>query len=164
MDKSRHALASTVVLAVMSLASPVFAQSEPIILTIDGEIAGGHPVNFTRSELIALGSGTITTSTPWSEGTPTFEGVPMSVLLADVGATGSTAEVLALNNYKTAIPVSDFSEYPVILALKQDDNFLSVRNKGPLFIIYPFDDSPELAADIYYSRAAWQVRSITITK
>lgn len=163
MNKFRVGLIMAFVLAVVSSSVPSFAQTEPVILTIDGEVAGGQPVNFTRSELIALGSSAVTTSTPWSDGTPTFEGVPMSVLLAEVGATGSVAEVLALNNYKTSIPVSDFVDYPVILALKRDGEFLSVRDKGPLFVIYPFDASSELAADIYYSRAAWQVRKITIT-
>ena len=86
----------------------------------------------------------------------------MSALLEHVGATGEVAEVLALNDYRTTIPVSDFMDYPVILALKQDGEYMSVRNKGPLFIIYPFDDFDELQADIYYSRSAWQVRRITI--
>ena len=90
-----------------------------------------------------------------------FEGVPMSSLLAHVGATGDMAEVLALNNYRTTIPIADFSAYPVLLALKQDGQYMTVRNKGPLFIIYPFDEFPELRADLYYSRSAWQVRSIT---
>ena len=163
MDKFRFGLIVALVSAMVNTAAPSVAQSEPIILTIDGKVAGGHPVNFTRSELIALGTSSITTSTPWNEGTPTFEGVPMSVLLAEVGATGSAAEILALNNYKTSIPVSDFADYPVILALKKDGEFLAVRDKGPLFVVYPFDASSELAADIYYSRAAWQVRKITIT-
>lgn len=139
-----------------------WAQSEPIILTIDGAIAGGVPIELTRSELEAIGSASITTSTPWHEGTPQFEGVPMSALLEHVDATGETADVVALNDYRTSIPVSDFTEYPVILALKQDGEYMSVRDKGPMFIIYPFDEFDELQADIYYSRSAWQVRRITI--
>ncbi|MFN4210077.1 MAG: molybdopterin-dependent oxidoreductase [Devosia sp.] len=138
------------------------AQSEPVILTIDGAISGGVPVDMTRTQLEALGSASVATSTPWHEGAPQFEGVPMSALLEHVGATGEVAEVLALNDYRTTIPVSDFMDYPVILALKQDGEYMSVRNKGPLFIIYPFDDFDELQADIYYSRSAWQVRRITI--
>jgi hypothetical protein len=148
--------------ATVTIASAAFAQSDPIILTIDGKIAGGVPLDFTSAQLEAIGSATITTSTPWHDGTPSFEGVPMSALLAHVGATGDEAEVLALNNYRTTIPLADFSEYPVILALQQDGEYMTVRNKGPLFIIYPFDDFEELRADLYYSRSAWQVRSITI--
>lgn len=139
-----------------------WAQVEPTILTIDGAIAGGVPVELTRSQLEAIGAGWITTTTPWHEGAPQFDGVPMSALLEHVGATGEMADVVALNDYRTSIPVSDFTQYPVILALKQDGEYMSVRNKGPMFIIYPFDDFDELRADIYYSRSAWQVRRITI--
>ena len=43
-----------------------------------------------------------------------------------------------------------------------DGAYMTVRNKGPLFVIYPFDAVPALQTELYYSRAAWQVRSITI--
>ena len=148
--------------ATVTISSVALAQSDPVILTIDGKIAGGVPLNFTSSQLEALGSASIATSTPWHDGKPAFEGVPMSALLAHVGATGDVAEVLALNNYRTTIPLVDFSDYPVLLALQQDGEYMTVRNKGPLFIIYPFDDFHELRTDLYYSRAAWQVRSITV--
>ena len=155
-------LSSAAFVAAITIASAAFAQSDPIILTIDGKIAGGVPLDFTSSQLEAIGAATVTTSTPWHEGAPSFEGVSMSALLAHVGATGEVAEVLALNNYRTTIPLADFSEYPVLLALQQDGEYMTVRNKGPLFIIYPFDDFDELRTDLYYSRSAWQVRSISI--
>lgn len=144
------------------LAQPAFAQAEAVILTIDGAIEGGRPIDFTRSELEALGTASIVTATPWTEGTPKFEGVPMRALLDHVGAKGETAEVMALNNYQTSIPIADFTEFPVILALKMDGDYMTVRNKGPLFIMYPFDAEPTLQTELYYSRAAWQVRTITI--
>jgi hypothetical protein len=39
---------------------------------------------------------------------------------------------------------------------------MPVRDKGPLFVIYPFDAQPELRNAIYYSRSAWQLRSIEV--
>lgn len=155
-------LFSTVLLATGVTPFAVLAQAEAVILTIDGAIEGGVPRDFTRSELEAIGSSQIVTATPWHDGSPVFEGVPMDMLLAHVGAQGTEADVLALNNYRTTIPLSDFSAYPVLLALKQDGEFMSVRNKGPLFIIYPFDDFEALRTDLYHARSAWQVRSITI--
>lgn len=86
----------------------------------------------------------------------------MELLLAHVGANGEVADVVALNNYRTTIPLTDFTDYPVLLALKQDGEYMTVRHKGPLFIIYPFDEFVELQSDLYHARSAWQVRSITI--
>jgi hypothetical protein len=68
----------------------------------------------------------------------------------------------ALNDFSTEIPVSDFSRYGVLLALKRDGNYMPVRDKGPLFIVYPYDSSPELKAQKFYSRSAWQVAKLLV--
>ncbi|MBX2805135.1 MAG: oxidoreductase [Hyphomicrobiales bacterium] len=154
------------IVAVVSLlcAAPIsYAQNlDAVALTIDGEIAGDGPRNFSISELEALGSVTIETETPWHDGKVKFEGVPLDRLMEHIGASGKTAFVIALNNYRTEVPISDFSKYPVILAIKKDGIYMPVSDKGPLFIIYPYDSYDELNSELYYSRSAWQVRSITI--
>ena len=70
--------------------------------------------------------------------------------------------VIALNDYSTEIPIKDFADYNVIIALKRDGEYMSVRDKGPLFIIYPFDAKPELKSQTYYGRSAWQVAKIIV--
>ena len=35
-------------------------------------------------------------------------------------------------------------------------------DKGPLFIVYPFDSDPELKQQIYYNRSAWQVARLLV--
>jgi hypothetical protein len=39
---------------------------------------------------------------------------------------------------------------------------MPVRDRGPLFAVYPFDALPELRNAVYYSRSAWQLRSIEV--
>lgn len=158
----RLALAIAAICAV-AYASPIRAQtSDAVVLTIDGEIRGDAPRDFSIGQLEALGLATIETTTPWHSGKIRFEGVSLKRLMDHVGASGKTASVLALNNYRTEIPLSDFSVHPVILALKRDGQYMPVTDKGPLFVIYPFDSSKELNSELFYSRAAWQVRRITV--
>ncbi|KGF69254.1 oxidoreductase [Hoeflea sp. BAL378] len=157
-SRLRAGLVASAVLALSAL--PVSASE--VILTIDGEIAGGAPVDMTREDLEALGSATIVTRTPWSESAVTFEGVPFKALLDRVGATGDTLAVVALNNYRSELPLADIEHYGVILALKQDGAYMPVSDKGPLFIVYPFDSDAALDNEVYYARSAWQVRSITV--
>ena len=102
------------------------------------------------------------TSTPWYTGPVTFEGVRMTTLLDTVGAFGEQAVVVALNDYITEIPITDFGEFNVIMALKRDGAYMPVRDKGPLFIVYPFDSSATLRQQKYYSRSAWQVAKIIV--
>jgi hypothetical protein len=133
-----------------------------VVLTIDGKIEGGAARDFSIGELEALGTTVIETTTPWHNGKIRFEGVPLQRLMKHVGASGETAAVLALNNYRTEVPLSDFTAYSVILATKKDGAYMPVSDKGPFFIVYPFDSFQELKSELYYSRSAWQVRSITI--
>ena len=39
---------------------------------------------------------------------------------------------------------------------------MRIRDKGPLFIVYPYDSSAGLQNQIYYSRSAWQVSKMII--
>lgn len=86
----------------------------------------------------------------------------MKKLMDYVGAKGSIVKVTALNDYTTVIPLSDFNKYNVILALKINGEYMRVRDKGPLFIVYPYDSKPELNNQVYYSRSAWQVSRMSI--
>lgn len=152
-------------IAIVCFALPPIAAKaggDQVVLTIDGAIAGGTPRDFTIEQLEALGTQAIETSTPWHDGVVKFEGVPLAKLMDYVGANGETAYVVALNNYSTEIPIADFAAHGVILASRRDGAAMPVSDKGPLFVIYPFDAEPELNSELYYSRSAWQVRQITI--
>jgi len=112
--------------------------------------------------LEALGMITVETTTPWYKGATKFEGVPLDRLMRHVGARGSRLVAIALNDYQTEIPVKDLEDFGPILALKRDGEYMPVRDKGPLFIVYPFDSKPELKSQTYYGRSAWQVSRLIV--
>lgn len=137
---------------------------EPI-LTVSGSLGvanGDGAAAFDRGMLERLGVSSFTTSTPWYERPVAFEGVLVANLLSAVGAKGRTVTAVALNDYATEIPVSDFQRFGVLLALKRDGAYMPVRDKGPIFLIYPFDMNPELKARLYYSRCVWQLRRMVV--
>lgn len=158
MHMKRFAASAAVFL--LAFASP--ADAEETILTVTGNITAGAEVNMTLSDIEDLGTARIVTTTPWHDGEVTFEGVPMSRLMEAVGANGTLALVHALNNYSSEVPLSDFTRFEPILAYKMNGQQMEIADKGPLFIIYPYDDAAELKNELYYSRSAWQVRSIEI--
>ena len=47
----------------------------------------------------------------------------------------------------------------MIVARLLDGKPMLTREKGPLFIIYPFDSKSELQAKPFYARSAWQLRT-----
>jgi hypothetical protein len=154
-------------LAIMgaAYAASLAAPAEKPILTISGKIAvtnKGDTAEFDRAMLESIGLVTVETSTPWHEGKVKFEGVPMDKLMKLVGATGQRVVAVALNDYSTEIPMEDFGKYNTILAIKRNGEYMPVRDKGPLFIIYPYDSNPDLQTQTYYARSAWQVSKIIV--
>lgn len=172
MDLSRRSLLalgaglSTAALIPPTAAADLVAPTEKVILTISGLITRSNRAGtavFDRPMLEALGMSSIDTKTPWYAGQVHFDGVKMEDLMRRVGATGQTVTAIALNDYSSEIPSSDFSHYGVILALKRGGTYMPISDKGPLFIIYPYDSSPDLQSQKFYSRSAWQISRMIIT-
>jgi hypothetical protein len=135
------------------------------ILTVSGKIAetnGGEVARFDLAMLKALPGRVTETETPWTKGKTRFEGPLGTALLEAVGATGTTLRIVALNDYAVEVPVEDFRKWPVILAVTRDGQPMPVRDKGPIFVIYPFDLDPSLYNEKIFSRSAWQVKSIEV--
>jgi hypothetical protein len=137
-----------------------------VLLQVSGNIAmhnsDGNSVVFDRSMLQQLPRTLITTTTPWTDGVIGFEGVLLRDLMGALGAKGSKIHATAINDYTVTIPFEDFEKHNVIIAYKQDGQDMSVRKKGPLWIIYPWKDAPELKSELYHSRSIWQLNRITV--
>lgn len=149
----------------VSMAASLPTPAGPVVLEVSGAIANTNSdsaAKFDLAMLDGLPNADTTTKTPWYDGEKTFSGPLGSALLDAVGASGTTMVVTAINDYVTEIPVNDFRDFAVVLATKIDGQLMSVRDKGPIFVIYPFDDRPELNNETYYGRSAWQVKSIEI--
>lgn len=141
------------------------APSGPVILTVTGSIdpnAAEGGVAFDLAGLDALPQHQTVTATPWHDGRPTFRGPTIASILDAAGAEGSLLRIKALNDYSADMPMADARAFPVILASRIDDAEISVRNKGPLFVIYPFDEQPDLYNEIYFGRSVWQVSEIEV--
>jgi hypothetical protein len=69
---------------------------------------------------------------------------------------------VALNNYKIEIPFDDAQRYDMVLATRLNHKPMAVREKGPLFIVYPFHTDANLRSERFYSRSAWQLRTIEV--
>lgn len=169
---SRKGVLAVSLVLCLGSASTSWALDTPegsVILTISGNIehsnatVNGEPVaQFDHDMLQAIGRHTTHTSTPWHEGSMMFEGPLMRDVLAEVGAQGERLIAIALNDYEADIPVVDAVEYDVILATHANELPMSVREHGPTFVIYPFDDHPELHQEVIYSRSAWQVNRLIV--
>jgi hypothetical protein len=139
--------------------------SGPVVLTITGRVRlpnAGQTAQFDMAMLERLPQHSFSTRTPWYPGPRKFTGPLLRDVLAAGGAEGSNLRAFALNDYRVDLPAEDAQRWDVIVARLLDDKPMAVRDKGPLFIIYPFDAHAELRSTVYYSRSAWQLKTLEV--
>lgn len=137
----------------------------PVVLTVSGKVRSpndGSAAQFDMPMLEHLPQTRFTTRTPWYARARNFSGPLLRDVLAAAGAQGTRIQAIALNDYRVDIPWDDAQRHDVIIALRIDDAPMAVRDKGPLFVIFPFDADPELRTQVYYNRSIWQLRKIEV--
>jgi len=135
------------------------------ILTISGAISQLNAENsllLDRSALLAFEQHEVKTTTIWTDGVSTFSGPLVRDVLKAAGNSASKISAVAINEYNIDIPVADTHNYSVIFALNKDGKPLSVREKGPIWVIYPWSSDEKLRQDKYYGRSIWQLNRINL--
>jgi len=169
----RHVLTSLLrcsaaVAALLAAGTGAWALDAPkgrVVLSVTGQVGQANAAgraDFDMAMLEALPQHAFATSTPWHQGARRFSGPLLRDVLAAAGAQGSTLVAVALNDYKVEIPAEDTRRFKVLLATRIDGKPMAIRDKGPLFIIYPYDDDSLLRNERYYSRSAWQLRRLDV--
>ncbi|MCO4053704.1 MAG: oxidoreductase [Bosea sp.] len=136
-----------------------------VILSVTGNISRTNApmrADFDRGMLLALGEQSFTTSHSWADKPTTFTGVPVARLLDAVGAQGTKIRAGAVNSYSVELDVAELRRYPVLLAMKADGVELQLRDRGPLWIVYPRDSFRELRDESNNFKWIWQLRSLEL--
>lgn len=159
-------LAFAIYLAPMKLADAELAKSNgKTLLVVTGKISEtnvGTEAHLDRALLQSIGIKKLKTSNQYEPGSHVYEGVMLKDLLSFLGASGTTLVATALDGYSIEVPVHDAERYPVILAMKKNGKPMTVREKGPIWIIYPIDEFEELKDQKYSSRSIWQLNRIDV--
>jgi hypothetical protein len=137
----------------------------PVILTVTGLDAAEFPggvIELDVGRLEAIGKDEIVTTTIWTEGPHRFSGVMLRDLVDFLAIEASALRLHALNDYAVEFPTEEATEEAPILAYEMDGVMMSVREKGPIWVLYPFDDGPEYRTDTTFSRSIWQLDRIDV--
>lgn len=161
------ALASALALGLPAHATDLAAPTGEVILTVDGAIAATNTndrAEFDMDMLLAMPAAGFETTTTWTDGSHRFDGVPLKALLDSLGAEGATITATALNNYAVEIPYDALKDDAPIIAYHIDGETFSRRDKGPLWIVFPYDRSPEYQTELVYGWSIWQLSSLTVAE
>lgn len=150
-------VAALTLLAALAQSAPASAAT---MLEID---AGGVRTEFTSEEIDGFDQVVIDTGNDFSDGVAKFEGpLARDVIGASGGSLEGMGVFVAANDYRVEIPLEDFVNYDVIFATSMNGNRLSLRDKGPIWIIYPMTDNPELHDSAFNARLIWQLVKIEL--
>jgi len=119
-----------------------------------------------RAALDAMGPVTFTTSSIWTDGQHSFTGVPLA-RLAQVFALDPNSEIIlrALNDYEVQMPLAEATPEAPILAYEMDGKPMSVRDKGPIWVVYPYDADPKAYQTVTaFARSVWQLDRIEVAR
>lgn len=153
------------ILAVSAVLMMATSAAADAILTVVSGDSGEVLASYELEDLDAFPQVTFETGNPFVDGTVQYSGPLMRDVLQSVRTpVDGTAvlELTALNDYSIEFPVADAINYDVILATRADGEVMSVRNKGPVWVMYPLDQNPELASEDYQGRLIWQLARIEL--
>ncbi len=151
-------------------AGPPFAEPKgEVILTVTGLDPARVPqgtVRFDLEGLAALGPVSFQTTSIWTEGRHDFTGIPLAKLARVLGLDADDVIVLhALNDYEVEMPLTDATEEAPILAYELDGKPMSVREKGPIWVVYPYDADPDAFQTVTaFARSVWQLDRIEVSR
>lgn len=118
---------------------------------------------FDRAALEALPTKTYRTSSLWTEGIHEYTGFSFQTLVEALGTSEGIFVASAINDYSVEFPLADVSaDDGPIIAYEMDGEPMSIREKGPLWVIYPYDNNAKYRTETYYSRSIWQLDRIEI--
>lgn len=164
---SQKSLAIPFVLAllgtiVLSWSDPVSADNAPVVLTVQVSQTA-DPIELTDADLMAMDQQSFVTSTLWTKQDHQFSGPSLHDVLVESGAEPTVpVKLIAANDYAATLePEMIGEEYPII-ANRIDGAPYSIREKGPLWVIFPFDKGPEYNTELHYGLSVWQLTDIVL--
>ena len=134
------------------------------LLTVTGAIDATNSdgaAQFDRDMLQALDWRDITTYTSFTTGPQRFAGPTLSSLLKALGVHTGVLRASAVNDYTIEIPVSHALEHDVLLAMDHNGTPMRVRDKGPIWVVYPLTER-EAAAKPFDGEMIWQLVRIEV--
>lgn len=138
-----------------------------VFLTITGKIdritnTADGTYEMSEREFLALPTSTVTTSTPWTPKSD-FVGPLLAKILQEVAAKGSKLRLVALDDFSVEVDGDYLGKYGTILASSKDGVRLTVRDFGPIFVMYPRDSfGKELDTPFGASHMVWQLCGIVV--
>lgn len=141
--------------------SATLAIAQEVVLTVNNA-ADGRAVTFTMDELLALPQTAFETTTIWTDGVDAYAGPSLADVLIAADMPASDLRVTAINDYSVVFPAEKIAPEAPVLAIMMNAEPFSVREKGPIWLLFPFDDDDSYKTEDNFAVSVWQLRQIDV--
>ncbi|MEM7441281.1 MAG: molybdopterin-dependent oxidoreductase [Pseudomonadota bacterium] len=135
-----------------------------VVLSVSGAIAEHNDdgiAHFDIDMLRDLEWREIETFTSFTTGPQQFAGPTLASLLKAVRANGDKMNAKAINDYFVEIPTAHADAHNVILALEMNGKRMRIRDKGPIWVVYPLTEA-QAAKKPFDTEMIWQLDRIEV--
>lgn len=139
---------------------------EDALLSITGLVNPNRPdgsFSFNEEDFLKLGTVKLVTTTAWTSRSE-FVGPGLSSVLraANVSPKAKEMRFYAIDAYEITIPITDVAKYKPVMAHTQNGVRLTIPTRGPVFLVYPRDQHPELLNIKGQAQFVWMVCKIEV--
>lgn len=140
------------------------ANPDDALLKILASAETGCPETFALSDvsLLSLPQQTFKTHHTWSKVADEFSGPLLADVLDQVCPKASKLKLKAINDYQVDLDFNKIKQYEPILAMSVNGERLTVRNKGPIWVMIPFDKYTSVPERSLDEALVWQLSSINV--
>ena len=157
----RRIFIALISIACLSAMTAGLARAEAL-LRIDVKGDGSDIREFTDEDLSALPQISFTTSTIWTADPVTFSGPSLAAVLEAADAPAGALSMVAVNDYKVELPRTLVAAEAPIIAHRLNGKPFGIRDKGPLWVVFPFDADARYQTEEIYSYSIWQLTQIQV--
>ncbi|WP_245880124.1 molybdopterin-binding protein [Zobellella taiwanensis] len=155
-------------LLLMIILLPTTVAASPVILTITGNIRHQgeslEQLEFTLEQLQALPQRELTTAHLWAREPHRYLGPDLALLMETLfgHARITTLHLEGLNGYSVAVDWPALAPHQPILAWQENGKTMSRRDKGPLWLLLPFERLSEPQLSDFRHYMVWQLHKIRV--
>ena len=151
-------IAALCLLVAIAVSNPLVADEAAVLTVVEANQP--TPIKLSLDAIKAMGRTEISTATPWTDGVQHFTGITGAEFVKSLKVTGGAVTAIAANDYQVTIPWDVLASDSTLIAYERNGEPMSVRDKGPLWIVFPFDSDAKYLTATYKSYSIWSLTSV----
>ncbi|MDR7123995.1 oxidoreductase [Pseudotabrizicola sp. 4114] len=101
-----------------------------------------------------------TTSTIWTTGLMEFSGPALTDVVVSAGSVAGGLRLRAANDYSITLNPSMLEAQATIIATRINGKTFGVRERGPLWLVFPYDAHARFRTEQIFAASIWQLTDI----